>query len=31
MGYPDDSFPANKVVSTRRNIDEVVSFVGFDN
>jgi nitroreductase len=31
MGYPDDSFPANKVVSRRRNIDEVVSFVGFDN
>lgn len=31
MGYPDDSFPANKVVSKRRNIDEVVSFVGFDN
>ena len=31
MGYPDDSFPATKVVSRRRNIDEVVSFVGFDN
>ena len=31
MGYPDDSFPANKVVSRRRNIEEVVSFVGFDN
>ena len=31
MGYPDDTFPANKVVSKRRDIDEVVSFVGFNN
>jgi hypothetical protein len=30
MGYPDESFPANAVVSRRRPIDEVVTFVGFD-
>jgi nitroreductase len=30
MGYPDDSFPANEVVSRRRAVDEVASFVGFD-
>ena len=29
MGYPDDSFPANAVVSTRRPVSEVASFVGF--
>ena len=31
MGYPADDFAANDVVSERRPIDEVVSFVGFDN
>ncbi|MZR31598.1 nitroreductase [Sneathiella litorea] len=30
MGYPDDSFPANAVVSTRRPVEEVVTFIGFD-
>ncbi len=30
MGYPQDDFAANAVVSTRRPVDEVVSFVGFD-
>ncbi len=30
MGYPDDSFPANAVVSRRRAVAEVVTFVGFD-
>jgi nitroreductase len=29
MGYPDDDFPANAVVSKRRSVDEVASFVGF--
>jgi nitroreductase len=30
MGYPDESFPANGVVSRRRPVAEVVTFVGFD-
>ena len=30
MGYPDDSFAANHVVSTRRPVGEVATFVGFD-
>ena len=30
MGYPDDSFPANAVVSQRRRVEEVASFVGFE-
>ncbi|MEZ5560562.1 MAG: nitroreductase [Pseudomonadales bacterium] len=30
MGYPDDSFPANQVVSKRRPVAEVASFIGFD-
>jgi nitroreductase len=29
MGWPDDSFPANAVVSTRKPVDEAVTFVGF--
>ncbi len=29
MGYPDDSFPANAVVSRRRAVGEVATFVGF--
>ena len=29
MGYPLDDFPANDVVSTRRPVDEVISFVDF--
>jgi hypothetical protein len=30
MGYPDDSFPANAVVSCRKSVDDAVVFVGFD-
>jgi nitroreductase len=30
MGWPDDSFPANTVVSTRKSVDEAATFVGFD-
>ena len=30
LGWPDDSFPANAVVSERQRIDEAVRFVGFD-
>jgi nitroreductase len=29
MGYPDDEFPANAVVSRRKSVDEAVVFVGF--
>jgi nitroreductase len=29
MGYPDDSFPANAVVSERKSVDEATVFVGF--
>jgi nitroreductase len=29
MGYPDDEFPANAVVSRRRSVNEVARFVGF--
>lgn len=30
LGYPDDSFPANAVVSRRKSVDEAVVFIGFD-
>ena len=30
LGWPDDSFPANAVVSRRKSVDECVTFVGFD-
>ena len=30
MGYPDDSFAANAVRSTRLEVDEVARFVGFE-
>ena len=30
MGFPNDSFSANHVVSHRRPVDDTVSFVGFD-
>ena len=30
MGWPDDAFPANAVVSHRKPIDDAVVFVGFD-
>lgn len=29
MGYPDEAFPANAVVSKRRPVSEVASFIGF--
>ncbi|MGE3141892.1 MAG: nitroreductase [Hyphomonadaceae bacterium] len=30
MGYPDERFPANAVVSRRKSVDEAAVFVGFD-
>ena len=30
LGWPDESFPANAVVSTRKTVDEATTFVGFD-
>jgi nitroreductase len=30
MGWPDDDFPANAVVSERKSVDEATVFVGFD-
>ena len=30
MGWPDESFPANAVVSKRKSVDEAAVFVGFD-
>src|SRR5882724_5383728 len=30
LGFPDDSFPANAVVSLRKSVDEATVFVGFD-
>ena len=30
MGWPDDSFPANAVVSNRKSVDEAAVFVGFE-
>lgn len=30
MGFPDDRFPANEVVSRRKSVDDAVVFVGFD-
>ena len=30
MGYPDDTFPANAVVSHRKSVDDAAVFVGFD-
>jgi len=30
MGWPDETFPANGVVSGRKSIEEAVTFVGFD-
>ena len=29
MGWPDESFPANAVVSTRKPVDEAATFIGF--
>lgn len=30
LGWPDDSFPANAVVSTRKSVAEAARFIGFD-
>lgn len=30
LGWPDDDFPANAVVSTRKSVQEASRFVGFD-
>jgi nitroreductase len=30
MGWPDETFPANAVVSRRKPVDDAVRFVGFD-
>ena len=30
MGWPDETFPANGVVSQRKSVDEAVVFVGFE-
>lgn len=30
LGWPDDSFPANAVVSTRKTVGEAATFIGFD-
>ncbi|EAQ98182.2 nitroreductase [Congregibacter litoralis] len=30
LGYPDESFPANAVVSKRRPVDDVATFLGFE-
>ncbi|MEQ1753306.1 MAG: nitroreductase [Micropepsaceae bacterium] len=30
LGFPDDSFPANAVVSRRKSVDEATTFIGFD-
>jgi nitroreductase len=30
MGFPDETFPANAVVSRRKQVDEAAVFVGFD-
>lgn len=30
MGWPDETFPANAVVSTRKSVDEAATFVGWE-
>jgi nitroreductase len=30
MGWPDETFPANAVVSKRKSVDETVTFIGFE-
>jgi len=30
MGWPDENFPANAVVSKRKAVDEAATFLGFD-
>ncbi len=29
LGWPDDSFPANGVISERKSVDEAATFLGF--
>jgi hypothetical protein len=29
MGWPDEAFPANAVVSNRKSVEDAVRFVGF--
>ena len=29
LGWPDDTFPANAVVSERKSVDEAATFLGF--
>ena len=30
MGYPDDTFPTNAVITSRKSVDEAATFIGFD-
>ena len=30
LGWPDESFPANAVISTRKSVEETASFIGFE-
>jgi nitroreductase len=30
LGWPDEDFPANAVISERKSVDEAATFVGFD-
>ena len=30
LGWPDDAFPANAVVSERKSVAEATRFIGFD-
>ena len=30
LGWPDETFPANRVISERKMVDEATTFVGFD-
>ena len=30
MGWPDETFPANAVVSHRKSVEEAATFIGFD-
>ena len=30
LGWPDDSFPANAIVSERKSVEESPVFLGFD-
>jgi hypothetical protein len=30
IGFPDETFPANAVVSQRKSVDEATRFVGFE-